>query len=282
MATADLEAGTTTLPRSESPMAISRLTGFERFHRVDADSDMAAPGMDYLLLEAQKTCRMVDDVARVLQMPSAVGMLVMFIKGTAVKPDICVMGGAAGMMMVVEVLTKKAPPMASEAAGLLEDAAETGRALDGYASPKDAIGAARKPEMYLAGFGLMRYFCASLSVIVSAGYDGISRSLDGVSVYGYDLQPEERALSLLLLVVIPGAGDPERVLGVFRGFGAAAFAMFKGGAAAPAALRCDGGACAGRMNPACILTAVGICRGQLRRQPLHPDITIHDPRELTP
>ena len=39
MAIADLKLGSVILPRSESPKAISRLTEFEWFHKIDTDND---------------------------------------------------------------------------------------------------------------------------------------------------------------------------------------------------------------------------------------------------
>lgn len=221
MAIADLKVGTIILPRSESPMAISRLTEFEWFHKIDSDNDVVTPEIDDLLLEAQKTYQMVDDVVKGLQIPPRVGMLEILFKGTVVKPKSYEIDEVAEM---VKDLTKKAPSVVSEAAGLLEDAAETGRTLDEYTSLKETIEVAKKLEIDLAGFGLMRYFYTNLFIIESADYDEISRSLDGVSVYRYDLQSKDKAA----LLVIAGAEDSERVLRVFRGFGAAAFAIPEG------------------------------------------------------
>ena len=221
MAIADLKVGTVILPRSESPMAVSRLTEFEWFHKIDTDNDVVTPEMDDLLLEAQKTYQMVDDVVKGLQIPPRVGMLEILFKGTVVKPKSYEIDEVAEM---VKDLTERAPSVVSEAAGLLEDAAETGRTLDEYTSLKETIEVAKKLEIDLAGFGLMRYFYTNLFIIESADYDEISRSLDGVSVYRYDLQSKEKAA----LLVIAGAEDSERVLRVFRGFGATAFAIPEG------------------------------------------------------
>ena len=221
MAIADLKVGTVILPRSESPMAVSKLTEFEWFHKIDTDNDVVTPEMDDLLLEAQKTYQMVDDVVKGLQIPPRVGMLEILFKGTVVKPKSYEIDEVAGM---VKDLTERAPSVVSEAAGLLEEAAETGRTLDEYTALKETIEVAKKLEIDLAGFGLMRYFYTNLFIIESADYDEISRSLDGVSVYRYDLQSKEKAA----LLVIAGAEDSERVLRVFRGFGATAFAIPEG------------------------------------------------------
>ena len=54
MGTADLKLGTVILPRSESPKAISRLTEFEWYHKIDSSSDLVTPEIDDLLLTAQQ------------------------------------------------------------------------------------------------------------------------------------------------------------------------------------------------------------------------------------
>ena len=52
---ADLKLGTVILPRSESPKAISRLTEFEWYHKIDSNNDLVTPEIDDLLLKAQQT-----------------------------------------------------------------------------------------------------------------------------------------------------------------------------------------------------------------------------------
>ena len=75
MATADLKLGTVILPRSESPRAISRLTEFEWFHKIETDNDLVTPEIDDLLLEAQKTYQEIDDVVKGLGIPLNVGII---------------------------------------------------------------------------------------------------------------------------------------------------------------------------------------------------------------
>ena len=55
LGTADLKLGTVILPRSESPKAISRLTEFEWYHKIDSTSDLVTPEIDDLLLSAQQS-----------------------------------------------------------------------------------------------------------------------------------------------------------------------------------------------------------------------------------
>ena len=221
MAIADLKVGTIILPRSESPMAISKLTEFEWFHKIDTEGDLVTPEIDDLLLEAQKTYQSIDDVVKGLQVPLKVGMLEILFKGTAIKPKVYEIEQVEDM---VKDLSKRAPSVISEAADLLTKAIDTGRALDEYSSIKETIEVAKKLDMDLTGFGLMRHFYTNLFIIESADYDEISRSLDGVSTYRYDLPSKEKAA----LLVIGGADDAERILRVFRGFNVAAFAIPEG------------------------------------------------------
>ena len=222
MAIADLKIGTVILPRSESPAVVSRLTEFEWFHKVDTDGDRVTPEMDDLLLEAQKTYQSIDDVVKGLQVPPRVGMLEILFKGTAIKPKSYEMDDIAAMVADV---TERAPGIISGAAKLLEESAETDRSLDEYRSLKEAIETAKRLDMDLAGFGLLRRFFVNLFIIGSADYEEISRSLgEGVSAYKYDLQSKEKAA----LLVIGGADDADLILRSLRNFNAAAFAIPEG------------------------------------------------------
>ena len=222
MAIADLKIGTVILPRSESPAVVSRLTEFEWFHKIDTDGDRVTPEMDDLLLEAQKTYQSIDDVVKGLQVPPRVGMLEILFKGTAIKPKSYEMDDIAAM---VSDVTERAPGVISGAAKLLEESAETDRSLDEYRSLKEAIETAKRLDMDLAGFGLLKRFFVNLFIIGSTDYEEISRSLgEGVSAYKYDLQSKERAA----LLVIGGADDSDRILRSLRNFNAAAFAIPEG------------------------------------------------------
>jgi len=190
---AELKLGSVILPRSESPAAISRLAEFEWFHKIDGEHDIVTPEIDDLLLEAQKTYQSVDDVVKGLGIPPTVGMLEILFKGTMIKKKDYELDEVAGM---VGHLAKEAPGAISGAARLLEERADTKRALDEYTSLRDTIGIAKRLEIDLSGFGLMRYFYANLFVIDAADYDEIARSLEGaapsVTSYRYDLSSSKR------------------------------------------------------------------------------------------
>ena len=222
MAIADLKIGTVILPRSESPAAVSRLTEFEWFHKIETDGDRVTPEMDDLLLEAQKTYQSIDDVVKGLQMPPRVGMLEILFKGTAIKPKNYDVDEISQM---VSDVSGRAPDIISGAAKLLEESAETDRSLDEYRALKETIETAKKLDMDMTGFGLMRHFFVNLFIIDSGDYGEISRSLgDGVSAFKYDLQSKEKAA----LLVIGGADDADRILKSLRNFNAAAFAIPEG------------------------------------------------------
>ena len=69
MGIADLKLGTVILPRSESPKAISRLTEFEWYHKIDSSNDLVTPEIDDLLLKAQQTFQSIDDVVKGMGIP---------------------------------------------------------------------------------------------------------------------------------------------------------------------------------------------------------------------
>jgi V/A-type H+-transporting ATPase subunit I len=82
---ADLKLGTVILPRSESPRAVSRLTEFEWYHKIDSSSDLVTPEIDDLLLKAQQTYQSIDDVIKGMGIPLTVGIMEILFKGTIIK-----------------------------------------------------------------------------------------------------------------------------------------------------------------------------------------------------
>lgn len=227
MGLAELKLGSVILPRSESPAAISRLAEFKWFHKIDGDHDRVTPEIDDLLLDAQKTYQSVDDVVKGLGIPPTVGMLEILFKGTAIKKKDYELSEIAEM---VGRLKGEAPGMTADAARLLEERADTRRALDEYTALRDTIAVARRLDIDLSGFGLTRYFYTGLFVVAAADYDEIARSLDGTTtatIYRYDLSTGGGGKKAAVLV-LGGTDDSEKILKVFRSFNANPFIIPEG------------------------------------------------------
>ena len=79
-------------------------------------------------------------------------------------------------------------------------------------------------KMDLSGFGLMRYFFINLFVINTADFDEISRSLEGITIYKYDLESKEKSA----ILVISDTTDSEKVLKVLRSFNSNIFKIPEG------------------------------------------------------
>ena len=218
MGVADLKLGSVILPRSESPRAISRLTEFEWFHKIDTENDLVTPEIDDLLLEAQKTYQAIDDVVKGLGVPPTVGILEILFKGTMIKKKDYEIGEIEDM---VDDLKKKTPSVIDEPAKLLEEQADTKRGIEEYRSLKETLEIAKKLNIDLTGFGLMKYFYTNLFVIDSADYEEISRALEGITFYKYDLESKDKAA----IMVICGVDDSEKALKVLRGFNANPFSI---------------------------------------------------------
>ena len=221
MAIADLKLGSIILPRSESPKAISRLTEFEWFHKIDTDNDTVTPEIDDLLLEAQKTYQSIDDVIKGLGVPPMVGILEIMFKGTMIKKKDYEVGEIEDM---VKDLIKRTPSIIDEPAKLLEDQADTKRSLEEYTSLKETLEVAKKLNIDLSGFGLMKYFYTNLFVVDSKDYEEISRALDGITFYKYDLALKEKSA----ILVIASTEDSDKALKVLRGFNANPFSIPEG------------------------------------------------------
>jgi len=221
LGTADLKLGTVILPRSESPRAISRLTEFEWYHKIDSANDLVTPEIDDLLLQAQQTFQSIDDVIKGMGIPLEVGIMEILFKGTVIKKKDYEINEIEDM---VADLNKESPSIIDEPAKLLEDAANTRLSIEEYSSLKDTLEVIKKMKIDLSGFGLMKYFFTNLFVINSADYDEISRSLEGVTISKYDLENKEKSA----ILVISDTGDSEKVLKVLRSFNSNTFKIPEG------------------------------------------------------
>lgn len=221
MGTADLKLGTVILPRSESPKAISRLTEFEWYHKIDSAGDLVTPEIDDLLLKAQQTYQSIDDVIKGMGIPLEVGIMEILFKGTVIKKKDYEINEIEDM---VEQLDKEAPSIIDKPASLLEEAATSRLSIEEYKSLKDTLEVIRKMKMDISGFGLMRHFFTNLFVINSADFDEISRSLEGITVYKYDLENKDKAA----ILVISDTTDSEKVLKVLRSFNSNSFKIPEG------------------------------------------------------
>lgn len=218
MVVADLKLGSIILPRSETPQAVSRLAEFEWFHKIETENDLVTPEIDDLLLRAQKIYQSVDDVVKGLQVPPQVGLMEIMFKGTVIKKKQYQVNELEAMLADLE---KKGPETIGNAVKLLEDDAATQRAIEEYSTIKETLEVVKKLNVDLGGFGLMRYFYTNLFVVGSSDFAEVSRSLEGITVYKYDLESKDK----VALIVISTAQDADKVLRVFRGFNANPFTI---------------------------------------------------------
>ncbi len=221
MGTADLKLGTVILPRSESPKAISRLTEFEWYHKIDSTGDLVTPEIDDLLLKAQQTYQSIDDVIKGMGIPLEVGIMEILFKGTVIKKKDYEINEIEDM---VEQLNKEAPSIIDKPAKLLEEAATARVSIEEYKSLRDTLEVIKKLKMDISGFGLMRNFFTNLFVINSTDYDEINRSLEGITIYKYDLENKEKSA----ILVISDSKDSEKILKVLRSFNSNTFKIPEG------------------------------------------------------
>ena len=221
MGIADLKLGTVILPRTESPKVISRLTEFEWYHKIDSNSDLVTPEIDDLLLKAQQTFQSIDDVLKGIGIPQTVGIMEILFKGTIIKKKDYEINEIEDM---VEGIAKEVPSIIDKPAKLLEEAANTRLSIEEYNSLKDTLEVIKKLKIDLSGFGLMKYFYTNLFVINSADYPEISRSLENVTLYKYDLENKEKSA----ILVISDNVDYEKVLKILRSFNSNSFKIPEG------------------------------------------------------
>ena len=221
MGIADLKLGTVILPRTESPKVISRLTEFEWYHKIDSNNDLVTPEIDDLLLKAQQTFQSIDDVLKGMGIPQTVGIMEILFKGTIIKKKDYEISEIEDL---VEGIGKEAPSIIDKPAKLLEEQANTRLSIEEYNSLKDTLEVIKKMKIDLSGFGLMKHFFTNLFVINSADYPEISRSLENVTIYKYDLENKEKSA----ILVISDKVDYEKVLKILRSFNSNSFKIPEG------------------------------------------------------
>lgn len=207
----DLILGSVILPRSESPKAVSRLAEFEWFHKIDSENDVVTPEIDDLLLRAQKIYQSVDDIVKELQVPPIVGILEILFKGTVIKKKEYELDDIENLLNDLE---KSSPSVIDSPRSLLEEHAELTKSLTEYSTLKETLEVLRNLNVDLSGLGTMKYFNTNLFIIESSDYNEIAKSLDGVTLYKYDLASKDKAG----VIVISTVQDTDKVFRIFRSF----------------------------------------------------------------
>ena len=219
MTVAELLMGSVILPRTESPKAISRLTEFEWFHKMEIENETVTPEIDDLLLRAQKTHQFVEDVIKGLNIPLRVGIMEILFKGTVIKKKNYEIDEIEDMIADLE----KIPDSITKAAKVLEENSKISHSLEEFKSLKETLQVANKLKVDLSGFGSMNYFYTNLFVINSSDYGEVERSLEGIPIFKYDLESKEK----LAIIVISDIDDSDKVLKIMRALNSNPFSIPK-------------------------------------------------------
>lgn len=221
MAVTELVMGNIILPRTDSPIAVSRLAEFQWFHKIESENETITPEIDDLLLRAQKIHQSIDEIVKGLKIPLRVGIMEILFKGTVIKKRKFELDEIQNM---IEDLEKKTPNIISNASKVLQEDTDTKRSLDEYTNLKETIQVVSKLNIDLGNFGLMKYFYTNLFVINSDDYGEIARSLEGITIYKYDLELKGKSA----LLIISDAKDSDKVLKVMRAFNTNPFTIPQG------------------------------------------------------
>lgn len=219
MTVAELMMGSVILPRSESPKAISRLTEFEWFHKMEMENETVTPEIDDLLLRAQKSHQFVEDVIKGLNIPLRVGIMEILFKGTVIKKKNYNIDEIEGLIEDLE----KTPDSITNAAKVLAESSKINHSLEEYKSLKETLQVANKLKVDLTGFGSMNHFYTNLFVINSADFGEIERSLEGIPIFKYDLESKEKSA----VIIISDIDDSDKVLKVMRALNSNPFSIPK-------------------------------------------------------
>ena len=221
MVLADLKFGTIILPRSDSPKAISHLTKFEWFHKIDTENDTVTPEIDDVLLNAQKTFQAIDEVVKGLGIPLTTGIMEILFKGTVIKKDQYQLDDLKAM---VEDLEKKYPSIIDKPTKLIKESEDTKRSLAEYQTIKDALTLVKKLDIDIGNLGFMTHFYTNLFIIKTSNFQEISRTLQEATIYKYELDSKEESA----IIIIADSQDADKVLKVMRSFNSNPFTIPQG------------------------------------------------------
>jgi V/A-type H+-transporting ATPase subunit I len=216
---AELLMGSVILPRAESPKAISRLTEFEWFHKMEMENETVTPEIDDLLLRAQKIHQFIEDVIKGLNIPLRVGIMEILFKGTVIKKKNYNIDEIEDMITDLE----KTPDSITKTSKVLEENLKISHSLEEFKSLKETLQVANKLKVDLSGFGSMNYFYTNLFVINSSDYGEVERSLEGIPIFKYDLESKEK----LAIIVISDIDDSDKVLKIMRALNSNPFSIPK-------------------------------------------------------
>ncbi len=219
MTVAELLMGSVILPRIDSPKAISRLAEFEWFHKMEMENEIVTPEIDDLLLRAQKIHQYIEEIIKGLNIPLRVGIMEILFKGTVFKKKNYDINEIEDMIKDLE----KTPDDISNAAKLLEENRKVNHSLEEFKSLKETLQVANKLKIDLSGFGSLKYFYANLFVINSADYGEIERSLEGSSIFKYELESKEKSA----IIIISDIEDSDKILKVMRALNSNPFSIPK-------------------------------------------------------
>ena len=221
MVLADLKFGTIILPRSDSPKAISHLTKFKWFHKIDTENDTVTPEIDDVLLNAQKTFQAIDEVVKGLGIPLTTGIMEILFKGTVIKKDQYQLDDLKAM---VEDLEKKYPSIIDKPTKLIKESEDTKRSLAEYQTIKDALTLVKKLDIDIGNLGFMTHFYTNLFIIKTSNFQEISRTLQEATIYKYELDSKEESA----IIIIADSQDADKVLKVMRSFNSNPFTIPQG------------------------------------------------------
>ena len=221
LAVADLKFGTVILPRSDSPRAISQLAKFEWFHKIDSENDTVTPEIDDVLLNAQKTFQAIDEVVKGLGIPLTTGIMEILFKGTVIKKDQYQLDDLKSMVIDLE---KKYLSIIEEPTKLLKESEDIKRSLTEFQTIKEALSLVKKLDVDIGSLGFMTHFYTNMFIIKKSDFDEISRTLQNVTIYKYELDSKEESA----IIIIADSQDTDKVLKVMRSFNSNPFTIPQG------------------------------------------------------
>ena len=220
MVVSDLKIGTVILPRMESPNAISRISEFEWFHKINTNNEVQTNEIDDLLLRSQKIYQLIDEVMKGLKISYDVGILEILFKGTSIskkKYEVC------EIKSMIHDLESKTNSIINNALEVIHELDQIKKSIDEYNNLRIGLSTIKKLDVDISNFQTTRNFYVELFIANTLDYDEINKSLPQTLIYKYELDNSKK----IAIIIISQSTERDKILKIMRNFNANIFSIPK-------------------------------------------------------
>ncbi len=220
MVVSDLKIGTVILPRMESPSAISRISEFEWFHKINTNNEVQTKEIDDLLLRAQKIYQYIEEVMKGLKIPYNIGILEILFKGTSIPKK---KYRISEIQAMINNLEDKTNSIIINILQTIQEIDQLKKSIAEYNNLKGSLNTIKKLDVDISSFKTTRNFYFELFIADDTDYEEINKLLPETLIYKYELDVNKK----IALIVISQNTERDKILKIMRNFNTNVFSIPK-------------------------------------------------------